>query len=111
MYYLPEYYVYDAGFSGEQRKLFWGTNKTTHLTNNIILPKNLRIFVVPLLRSEINKLNISTEMTILDIDNTKFCLITGDIKLLKELLPTVRICSNQMIVLIDVMQAETNILS
>jgi hypothetical protein len=89
MYYLPEYYVYDAGFSGE-RKLFWGTNRTTHLSDDFILPKNIRKFVVPLVNDEINKFKLTKEMSIYNIENTKFCLITGDIKLLNTLLPKMR---------------------
>ncbi len=49
MYYLPAYSVYDVDFrvssSGETRKIFWGRNRETFLSDEILLSKNIRDFV------------------------------------------------------------------
>jgi 4-amino-4-deoxy-L-arabinose transferase-like glycosyltransferase len=59
-YYLPEYRVYQidhrAASTGEVRKTFWGVNRETFLTDQIILPGGFSQFASPLISSNIKNL-------------------------------------------------------
>jgi hypothetical protein len=95
MYYLPAYYVYDVNLrispTGETRKSFWGLHKETHLTNRIIIPESMSGFVVPFMKDRINKVTVTKEMSINNIETTNFYLITGDIQIIKVLFPRLNV--------------------
>lgn len=56
MYYLPEYYVYQVNIwsapTGEKRRIFWGINRKTYLTEKISLPENISRIAIPVISDD-----------------------------------------------------------
>ena len=99
MYYLPAYTVYHVDFrispSGEARKLFWGRYRETYLSDEIILSQTISEFVTLLLSMDIQlkspNLDTIKKLTISNISNTNIYLISGNIHLIKNIYPELRI--------------------
>jgi hypothetical protein len=99
MYYYPEYRVYNVDISvaptGERRKLFWGVNRVTFLSDAITLPEGITSFVAPYISDEIDKLSMKKSLNIKNINGTNFYFISGDIRIIKTVFPQLNIQFHQ----------------
>jgi hypothetical protein len=99
MYYLPAYYVYEVDFrispSGEIRKIFWGRNRETFLSDEIILSKSTVEFVTPLVLTDINLKTLQFDsiqgLTVNKLYDTNIYLLSCNIRLTKSIYPQLRI--------------------
>jgi MFS family permease len=95
MYYLPEYRVYQVDIrvlpTGEERKTFWGTHRETFVTDKIILPENIDTFLMPLIINDKDNLNVIEGIRIKQLKPMNMYLASGDISLIKRILPGLRI--------------------
>jgi hypothetical protein len=95
MYYLPEYRVYQVDIrvlpTGEERETFWGTNRETFLTDKIILPENIDTFLMPLIINDGDNLPVIKGIRIQQLKPINMYLVSGDISLIKYILPKLRI--------------------
>jgi hypothetical protein len=81
MYYLPEFLVYriDSGKSdnGEKRKIFWGTRRSTYLTDGIVLPESVINFVTPIMQDNEDLVSTNVGITLEAVKDTKIFLASG----------------------------------
>lgn len=93
MYYLPDYRVYDVDLrvapTGEVRKVFWGANRSTHLTINIDLPKEINSFVTPLDKREKSESLVTKGLIIKDL-LPDILMVSGPLMLLDEVYPELK---------------------
>lgn len=93
MYYLPEYRVYDVDLriapTGERRKIFWGLNMETHLTDKIELPGAFDSFIALVHESEKDKLLKIDEVSIKSLP-PYFNLVSGPISFIHDIYPKLR---------------------
>ena len=93
MYYLPAYRVYDVDLSvaptGEVRKIFWGVNRETFLTEEIVLPEYTE-FVAILIGAEKDPVTKLKGIKIERIGHTDFYIATGSISLVKGIYPALK---------------------
>ena len=77
MYYLPEYRVYQVDVrilpSGEERKTFWGMNRETFITDKIILPESIKMFLVPLIADDRDNVS-GIKDVVLSTSNLSICI-------------------------------------
>jgi hypothetical protein len=95
MYYLPAYRVYQIDVrilpTGEERKTFWGTHRETFVTDQIILPENIDTFLMPLSKNYKDNLHVTGDIRIQESKPLDMYLVSGDISLIKYILPKLRI--------------------
>jgi len=95
MYYLPGYYVYQVDVrvapTGEVRKTFWGHNKETFLSKEIILPETIGTFISPLINYDRNKVSEIKGISVQKLQPINIYLASGDISLIKNIFPDLRI--------------------
>ena len=95
MYYLPHYRVYQVDVrnapTGEVRKTFWGIHKETFLTDEIILPENIDIFLVPLIADDKDKISGIKGVNLEQLKPIDMYLAYGNISLIKGIYPELRI--------------------
>lgn len=93
MYYLPEYRVYDVDLriapTGERRKVFWGLDRETHLTDKIELPETFDSFIALVHESEKDKLLKIDEVSIKSLP-PYLNLVSGTITLIYDIYPKLR---------------------
>lgn len=93
MYYLPDYRVYDVDLrvapTGEVRKVFWGAERSTHLTRYIDLPKKIGSFVTLLGRREKSEYLGIKGLIIKDLF-PDISIASGPITLLDEIYPELK---------------------
>jgi hypothetical protein len=91
MYYFPEYRVYlvdpRVASTGERRKIFWGVNRVTFLSDQIILPHSITTFVDPYISDKMDKFNMIRGLSIKNIEGTNLYFISGNIRDIKSLYP------------------------
>jgi hypothetical protein len=94
MYYLPEYNVYQVDVrvapTGEIRKTFWGTNRETFLSDEIVLPANITTFITPMFSDIRDKVNRVKGTSIKSLA-TGFYIASGPSVLIKEIFPELNI--------------------
>ena len=95
MYYLPDYRVYQVDVrvapSGEVRKTFWGMLRTTVLTDEIILPKSIDTFVMPLISTDRDKIAGINGIHRNDLLPSHVSVASGNISLISRIYPELRI--------------------
>lgn len=91
MYYLPEYKVYQVDIrvapTGEIRKIFWGVNRKTFLTDKIVLPENIKGFVAITISDDKDKVTGIDGINIKKLPETEIYIASGPISLIKEIYP------------------------
>lgn len=94
MYYLPEYRVYQVDVrvlpTGEVRKTFWGTDKQTYLSHEIIIPDEIDNFVIPIFLSDMKKISMRRGLTIREL-LPEFFIVSGPIRFIREVYPDLNI--------------------
>jgi hypothetical protein len=95
MYYLPEYRVYQVDVSiaptGEMRKTFWGVNKNTFLTDEIIIPKSTENFMLVFFLDGQDKIAKIKNISIKKLQPTALYIASGPLILIKEIYPELKI--------------------
>jgi len=95
MYYLPEYRVYQVDTrvapTGEVRKTFWGHNKETFLSKEIILPETISTFILPLIAEDKNKVSGIKNINIEQLKPINLYLAYGHILLINDIYPELSI--------------------
>ena len=95
MYYLPHYRVYQLDVriapSGEVRKTFWGTNRKTFVTDEIILPESIDTFLLPLIAGDKKRVSGIEEVGIKRLEPTNIYLASGNISLIEDIYPKLSI--------------------
>lgn len=95
MYYLPEYNVYQVDVriapTGEIRKTFWGVNKETFLSDEIVLSKTVDNFLIILIPDDRNNISKMEGLSIKNLQSTNIYFATGHISLIKKIYPTLRV--------------------
>ena len=95
MYYLPEYRVYQTDLrtadTGETRKLFWGVQRRTFVTNEIILPQSMDRFLMILITEDPNMAKAKKLFTVGNFFPTDIYYASGSILLIKNLYPTLKV--------------------
>lgn len=92
MYYLPDYRVYDVDMrvapTGEIRKLFWGSNRETFLSDKIILPEGIEDFVFVLVSDDYKeKAQNIRGISAKSLDLTHIYIVFGHDSLIKQIYP------------------------
>lgn len=94
MYYLPDCRVYSVDFSttpsGEIMKTFWGMNRQTYLSDEIVLPGHVNRFGALLLYEDKDRLKKTSGLEISEAFPTAV-IASGPISRVKEIFPEVRI--------------------
>jgi 4-amino-4-deoxy-L-arabinose transferase-like glycosyltransferase len=94
MYYMPEYNVYQVDLrilpTGEERDTFWGTQRQTFVTDEIILTESIETFLMPR-RNNVEELMMNKDIRIQQLEYIDMYLASGDIALIKEIYPELRI--------------------
>jgi hypothetical protein len=94
MYYLPEYTVYQPELkyapSGKLRKIFWGVNRETHLSDTVILPVEITKFGVLIIPYNNKQLTSIKGVTIKKLSPFMY-LAFGSIDKLREFYPQSKI--------------------
>jgi hypothetical protein len=95
MYYLPEYIVYQVEVkvapTGEMRKTFWGVNKETFLTDEIVLPKNVNNFTSILILDDKDKVPEIKGVSIKQLLNANVYIASGPLVLVNKIYPELKI--------------------
>ncbi|OGW42791.1 MAG: hypothetical protein A2Y66_02565 [Nitrospirae bacterium RBG_13_41_22] len=95
MYYLPEFRIYqiDKAISstGEVRKTFWGLNRKTFLSDEIILPKSTEYFIVLFLSDSRDEVMRIKNLSVKKLQPTDIYIALGHISLIKEMYPELKI--------------------
>jgi len=95
MYYLSHYRVYQVDVrvapTGEVRKTFWGENKKTFLSETIILPERFDTFIMPLIAEDKERVSGIKGVSIEQLKPVDMYLAHGDISLIKDIYPELRI--------------------
>jgi len=95
MYYLPRYYVYQVDVrvapTGEVRKTFWGHNKETFLSKEIILPDTISIFILPLIGEDKNRVSGIKKINIEQLKPVNMYLAYGHTALINDIYPELSI--------------------
>lgn len=95
MYYLPEYRVYQVDVrvapSGEARKTFWGLNKETFLSDEVIMPENITNFISIHIGDDINKVTRIERLSIKKLEPTEIYIVSGNILFIKNIYPNLKI--------------------
>ncbi len=95
MYYLPEYRTYQVDVrvarSGEIRKTFWGVNRETFVTDEVVLPQEVSTFIIPLVFVDKERLERLSGMEIKDLIPAKIAIASGDVSLIRKIIPELRI--------------------
>jgi hypothetical protein len=93
MYYLPDYRVYQVDVrvatTGDVRKTFWGINRGTFVTDKIILPGQIKEFILPVF-SDDKKRRLMREGFVSKDLCSGFSIISGPIGLIKEIYPELK---------------------
>jgi hypothetical protein len=97
IYYLPEYHVYQVDVkvapTGETRETFWGKDGQTFMDKTIILPGDIRHFLVTFILDDKDRVNGIRDITVREIQNTPFSIAHGDISLVKRIYPKLKMRS------------------
>jgi hypothetical protein len=92
MYYLPEYRVYNVDLrmdpSGKMRKIFWGFNRETFLSDEITIPDYIATFAT--VQFFDNRPEIKG-VTIKNLQPTLLYVISGPLSLIKDIYPELKI--------------------
>jgi len=95
MYYLPEFRVYQIDTAiaptGEVRKTFWGVNRETFVTDEIILPKSTENFMVLFLSDSRDEVMKIKNLSVKKLQPTDIYIALGHISLIKEMYPELKI--------------------
>ncbi len=95
MYYLPEYRVYQVDVrvlpTGEERETFWGINRETFITGEIILPESIDTFLLPLIAHDKEKVTTIKGVSIEQLKPINMYLASGNVSLIKDIYPELRI--------------------
>jgi hypothetical protein len=95
MYYLPRYYVYQVDVrvapTGEVRKTFWGHNKETFLSKEIILPRSIDTFISPIIADDRNMVSRIKVVSVHQLQPINMYLAYGNISLINDIYPELRI--------------------
>jgi hypothetical protein len=95
MYYLPQYYVYQVDVrvapTGEVRKTFWGVNRETFLSKEIVLPKTIDNFLTILISDDRDKSAGLKGLNVKNLLTTNISIASGPIVLLRETYPDLKI--------------------
>jgi len=95
MYYLPEYRVYQVDVrilpTGEERETFWGMNRETFITDKIVVPENIDMFLMPLIAHDKDNVSGIKDISIKQLKPIDVYLSYGNISLIKDVYPELRI--------------------
>ena len=95
MYYLPEYPVYQMDVrtspTGETRKIFGGIERRTVLSDGIVVPDKVRTFIMPLIADDRDIVARIGGVRVDSLERTDIALSRGDISLIEEVYPEVKI--------------------
>jgi len=95
MYYLPEYraYQYDVRVarSGEIRNTFWGVNRSTFATDEIVLPAEVSNFIILLISIDKYRFERLPGVDLNTLFPSDISIASGDISLIKKIFPEQRI--------------------
>jgi hypothetical protein len=98
MYYLPEYRVYlvDAKVSetGEIRKNFWGLNRETRLSEDIVFPERIDHFICALISEDASGRAETEGISIRHLPGTEIYMAAGHITSINKLFPDLKIHIN-----------------
>jgi 4-amino-4-deoxy-L-arabinose transferase-like glycosyltransferase len=90
MYYLPEYRVYQIDrretSTGERRKTFWGENRVTKMTDEVVLPGHFDKVAILHYGDECEK-EFGQDANRMSVGNSNICVISGPVKVLKSVFP------------------------
>jgi len=90
MYYLPEYRVYLVDVriapTGERRKTYWGTHAETFLSNEVVIPSNVNMFIIPTFTNIGDKVSKIKDSSIKKLSSGMF-LASGPLVLIQEIFP------------------------
>lgn len=93
MYYLPEYRTYQVDVrvapTGEIRKTFWGVNRKTYVTDEVILPREINSFLIPLIYDDKDK--IGKGLNVRSLYQSDIHIASGDVSLLNDIYPDLRV--------------------
>ncbi|OGW41053.1 MAG: hypothetical protein A2Y97_13250 [Nitrospirae bacterium RBG_13_39_12] len=95
IYYLPEYKVYlvdlaVAPTTDERRKMFWGTNRETFRSQDIVLPEYVTEFASPLISPDIPKIYVKG-IILRHLPYTNLYIASGDISLINSIYPELKV--------------------
>jgi hypothetical protein len=95
MYYLPEFRVYQIDTAiaptGEVRKTFWGVNRETFVTDEIILPKSTENFIVLFLSDSRDEVLKIKDLYIKNLQPTGIYIAFGQISLVNKMFPELKV--------------------
>ena len=90
MYYLPEYRVYLVDVritpTGERRKTSWGIHGETFLSNDVVIPPDVNMFIIPTLTDIGDKVSRIKGASIKKLSSGMF-IASGPIVLIQEIFP------------------------
>ncbi len=94
MYYLPEYRTYQVDVrvaaTGEIRKTFWGVNRETYVTDEVVLPEEINKILIPLAYGEKGQGN-GKGLNVMSLYPSDINIAYGDVSLLKDIYPELRV--------------------
>lgn len=97
MYYLPEFRTYQVDVrvapTGEIRKTFWGINRETFVTDEVVLPGNVGNFIVPVVYGDKDrdKIKLIKGVSIKDLPSASIYIASGHLSLVKNMYPELRV--------------------
>jgi hypothetical protein len=95
MYYLPEYRVYQVDVrvapTGEVRKTFWGLNRETFLSNEIVLSENLDNFVMILIAGDRDKVIGIEGLKVKNLQPSNIYAASGHISFVTDIYPELKV--------------------
>ena len=90
MYYLPEYRVYLVDVritpTGERRKTSWGIHGETFLSNDVVIPPDVNMFIIPTLTDIGDKVSRIKGASIKKLSSGMF-VASGPLALIQEIFP------------------------
>jgi hypothetical protein len=90
MYYLPEYRVYLVDVritpTGERRKTSWGIHGETFLSNDVVIPSDVNMFIIPTLTDIGDKVSRIKGASIKKLSSGMF-IASGPLVLIQEIFP------------------------
>jgi len=94
MYYLPQYRVYQVDTrvapTGDVRKTFWGVNRNTFISDDILLPEGINTFLIPLISDDVERVKGKEGIHVDKLESTQIYIASGPLSRIRDLYPALK---------------------